>query len=989
MKKEDNIYSMIELDIVSSSILNALNAQIAIINPDGNVVAFNQKWKLFRESLQENWSHPGLEANILKSLQTPLAEGNDFALRLLLGIKDVLGREINTFETKYRLTSEDQEHWFKITITSLGIEQGAVLVYEDISAQIESSKYLKETRQKFENHFHNSLYGILISDENHSVIEANSVACNILGTTREAITYSTVNNYLNVDLDIEHIQKRINREGNYIGESEIIAVDGKKIPIELSVTLFRNEDGKPISSWAFKDISDKKITEQALKETEQQYKMQFNNTLEGIFIGRPNGLILKANPAACDILGYTAEELEGQHRDIIFDLENPSNAAAVANRREKGSIKAEVEFTHKDGHKIPVEVSSVIFNAEDGTEKTIINIKDISSRKSVEKQLIAEKEFTESAISSLPTAFFVFSTEGEMIRWNDVLEEDLGYTAREIARMNVMQLVHPDDRPVLEDILAGELVGNRVSIEARCITKAGKTLHYLLSGTSFEQNGETYIVGGGLNRNNIKEIEKEKNRNAELLSQLFENSPIGIVLIDTNGIVQNSNKSFEQIFGYTPEELSGQNLDHAIVQNYMDQQAKTLSRLSFTGDTFQTETMRVNKAGQEIPVLIGGVPVEVDGEVIAIYGMYVDISERKELENQIVELLETEKKARLHMQDMFEEAPSAIAMLEGEDHRFTFANDTSKKLINKEDLVDKPVSEVLPEIVEQGFIELLDICYSEGKVFNFNEKKVYFNNGDISQPTIHYLNFVFKPLRNDDNKVYGIFIEAVDVTEQVKTRNLIEKSLAEKNTLLGEVHHRVKNNLAIISGLLELELMGTPDQEVGKHLQSTQARITSIAKIHELLYQNESLSHVNFKNYIESILSSESKNPERIIQNFDLQDVNLNVNQAIPTSMLLNEIISCLKDINCQNYGEGSGDLTFVLKEANESVSIEFKEGNRALFKDFNNCDKVTSELRMELIEVLLRQIRGKMNISADGQGTLTINFAKREAKGPHNALIN
>lgn len=985
--KSDEIYTTIELEPISSAILNALDTHVAILNPDGDIVAFNTEWKIFREDIEESWSHPALEANILKSLQTPLAGGNDFALRLLLGIKDILNGETETFETKYSFSEGDRRQWFKVSIKSLGYAEGALLIYEDISPQIQSTKYLKETQLKFESHFQNSLYGILVTDEDHVVIEANKVACSMLETDLQALTFSTLSNYLDIKMDTTQIQKKINREGNFLGERQLITANGNQLPIELSVSLFRNDDGKQITSWAFKDISDKKNAQEALKATEQQYKLQFNNTLEGTIIGRPNGQILLVNPAACDMLGYKAEELEGQHRDLVFDSENHLNEIALSKRRENSSFTGEVEFTHKNGHNIPVEVSSVIFIGEDGTEKTIINLKDISVRKSIQQQLIEEKEFTESAISSLPTAFFVFTVQGEMIRWNNVLEDDLGYTAREIARMNAIELVHPDDRHLLQNILEGELVGKRVSIEARCISKTGEPVHYLINGTSFRQNGDTFIVGSGLNRNDLKEIEHEKNRNAELLNQLFFNSPIGIALVDADGTVQNINNSFEKLFGYSLKEIEGQNLNNTIVPKNMDEQGQILSHKSFTGDSFQKEATRLTKNGVEIPVLIGGVPVEIDGEVIAIYGMYVDISERKNLENKIVDLLETEKKARLHMEDMFEEAPSAIAMLEGRDHTYTFVNETYRELVGKKDLMGSTVHQSLPELDSQGLIELLDACFHKGKPFFFYEKEVYFNKEDEKE--IHYLNFVYKPLRNELGEVYGIFVQAIDVTEQVEARNTIERSLAEKNTLLGEVHHRVKNNLAIISGLLELELMESENTHVIKHLNTTQSRISSIAKIHELLYKNESLSHVNFKNYLESILNNGEIDNSSIFSAFELEDVTLNVNQAIPAGMLLNEIISCLTEINSNNYGIGSGKFTFSLTQTQNCVSIILKEGERKILEHFGDSGNSENDLRHELINVLLRQIEGQMKLHKDGESMLTINFAKREVKGPHSAINN
>lgn len=87
MVKQENIHTIIELDELSSALINSLGTQVAILDSEGEVVACNSKWKTFHDEAIEKWSHPYLGTSILKSLQTPLAEGNDFALRLYLALK--------------------------------------------------------------------------------------------------------------------------------------------------------------------------------------------------------------------------------------------------------------------------------------------------------------------------------------------------------------------------------------------------------------------------------------------------------------------------------------------------------------------------------------------------------------------------------------------------------------------------------------------------------------------------------------------------------------------------------------------------------------------------------------------------------------------------------------------------------------------------------------------------------------------------------------
>lgn len=1127
MNFNSSTHTQFESDSLTASILNSLHAHIAILDEQGYVAAYNDEWKLYRENNEQHWSHPSLNTSILESLQPALSEGNDFALRLLLGVKEVLNEEKTNFITQYHPES-DENSAFKVMVNAMGAEGGAVLIYEDISTQVQQHRYLRETQEKFKQHFENSLYGILVTDENHTIIEANNIACNLIESPIDNVLSSNLSQYLPVVSSIPELQKKINRDGSFLGEFELTTASGNTKPIELNVTLFRNDLGKVVASWAFEDISQKKHTRQALKVSEKQYQLQFNNTLEGTLIGEPDGTILAANPAVCKLLGYKEHELIGTHRDKIFKLDHPINKEALQKRNKKEIFTGEVLFSHKNGHHVPVEINSVIYDGEDGSKKSITSLRDISSQRAMKQQLLEEKDFTDSAVSSLPNAFFVFDLDGKLIRWNSMLEQDLGYTHAEVAQMNVLEFIHPKDLELVKNALNGDFLGQKISLEARCIAKDGHTVHYLLTGNTFEQNGEHYIVGGGLNRNDVVEIKHEKQlldkklqrtqvfnelaveganiglweldlitgktyvnkrwyqmlgyteeeveytrdfflslvhpddadipdkeykryieegdqyevefrmrakdgsykwilaaakctgfdkegnpvrlsgshlditarktadlenkKNQTLLNQLFENSPIGIVRIATDGRIQKINSGFKEIFGYTEDEIVGKDLNSTITPPEMLEHSEQLAQLIFDGKSYQTETLRTNKFGQKIPVLLSGIPVMVDGEAIAIYGMYVDISERKALENKIIGLLEVEKKARAQMESLFEESPSAIALLEGEDHKFTYVNDKHKAMVGERDLVGRTVCEALPELAEQGFTELLDNCYKNDEACYYSEKEIYFQNTSDDSKKIHYLNFVYKPIHDENDTVYGIFVEAIDVTEQVEARKIIEKSLVEKETLLSEVHHRVKNNLAIVSGLLELEILDNTDHEISKHLHTTQSRISTIAKIHELLYQNESLSHVNFKQYILNVIKDGTLCPKQcsyhLKTELDLNELNLNVNQAIPLGMLLNEILDYTDHLKTAYNDQGDCLLSLKLVNSNDGfATLEIQDKSGKLLQYYNDESVPNTALRKELISVLTTQIDGEIILHSEPVATLKIRFEKKELMGPHSAL--
>ena len=140
-------------------------------------------------------------------------------------------------------------------------------------------------------------------------------------------------------------------------------------------------------------------------------------------------------------------------------------------------------------------------------------------------------------------------------------------------------------------------------------------------------------------------------------------------------------------------------------------------------------------------------------------------------------------------------------------------------------------------------------------------------------------------------RVYGFF---QDITEAVHRENAIIESLNEKKALLGEIHHRVKNNLAVISGLLQLELM--KGEEAKYSLEDAVNRIQSIAAVHEILYNTENFSVIYLDNYLEKLTLNIAKtNPSLISEinlSLNIEKVGISINQAVPIGLLLNELIT-------------------------------------------------------------------------------------------------
>lgn len=151
-------------------------------------------------------------------------------------------------------------------------------------------------------------------------------------------------------------------------------------------------------------------------------------------------------------------------------------------------------------------------------------------------------------------------------------------------------------------------------------------------------------------------------------------------------------------------------------------------------------------------------------------------------------------------------------------------------------------------------------------------------------------------LEYDENgRVIRMIGTHLDITEQEELRIKIENSLKEKTLLLSEIHHRVKNNLAIVTGLISLQSIGSDDEELKSVLDETARRIQSIAQVHELLYNTDSFTNIPFDKYVQTLTNSISETLDSKNGAINLEidkNLEININQAIPLGLLLNELIT-------------------------------------------------------------------------------------------------
>lgn len=260
----------------------------------------------------------------------------------------------------------------------------------------------------------------------------------------------------------------------------------------------------------------------------------------------------------------------------------------------------------------------------------------------------------------------------------------------------------------------------------------------------------------------------------------------------------------------------------------------------------------------------------------------------------------------------------------------------------------------------------------------------YRKNGDE-----YWVQVSFAPVKNSKGNYSHWVVVGRDVTDQKNHEFNLRESLREKETLLMEIHHRVKNNLAVVSSMMHLQAMEESDESLKKKLFDSVVRIRTMATIHELLYQSGSFANLdlseNLKNLVTMIIDTIQNEQTCITVNYQCEEVELNVNQAIPSSLIVNEVIT--NAIKHAFRGMKEGVITVELKELENQIEIHIRDNGTGLPE---KLDKKRISLGMQLIDVLAQQMNADYNYNSSPRGgtVFHIQFEKSSAKGIGNAYF-
>lgn len=293
--------------------------------------------------------------------------------------------------------------------------------------------------------------------------------------------------------------------------------------------------------------------------------------------------------------------------------------------------------------------------------------------------------------------------------------------------------------------------------------------------------------------------------------------------------------------------------------------------------------------------------------------------------------------------------------------------------------------------INSPFIFMLALVVFAGYVTNNKYGKIYLNLIIILilvifSQSFDELNIIKNVIPESSSNFFNLFsvLFAVYLLGNIFGKNLLKThhalyrskreltaQMEEKETLLKEVHHRVKNNLQTVSSLLSLQSRNVEEERMKGLLKSTQNRVISMAMVHEMLYMRKDISHIEYKSYVqelsEYLIRSIKGLDSKVQLKIDIPDIKLGIDTAIPLGLLINEAIT-----NALKYGfadEEEGEIYIVLKkELDKQYVLNIGDNGKGFPETINH--KTTKSLGLKLIHNLTRQLKGTIQRDNTKKGT-------------------
>lgn len=435
--------------------------------------------------------------------------------------------------------------------------------------------------------------------------------------------------------------------------------------------------------------------------------------------------------------------------------------------------------------------------------------------------------------------------------------------------------------------------------------------------------------------------------------EAFEAAPVGMLVVDASGTIVDTNRQLERLFGYPREALVGQPIE-LLVDGLPDVHRKRRAQYQASPETRPMGAGRDlfgrHREGYRVPVEIGLTPLRTPTEHFVVASI-VDLTERKRADEQF----------RLAM----EAAPNGM-MLVDQSGRIVRVNAQIEALFreSRAELVGRFVEDLIPERFREGHSATRQGYFAAPSARPMGAgRELFALRRDGSEVPVE---IGLSPIQTASGEL--VLASIVDITERRHAREALQASLAEKDVLLRELHHRAKNNLQLIASLLDLS-SGQPSADA---LAQCQSRVQAISLVHERLYQSGTFTRIDMKEYVEAIapqLVQAWGGAQAIALSLDTEQVHLGLDAAIPCGLVINELVT---NAFKHAFPEGrAGTITVQVRAQGPRVTIAVRDDGVG----FDPVAKRPGHIGLELMNALTRQLRGALTFGSGQGSAITLTF--------------
>ena len=568
--------------------------------------------------------------------------------------------------------------------------------------------------------------------------------------------------------------------------------------------------------------------------------------------------------------------------------------------------------------------------------------------------------------------FVVLDTSGNVRQINKKGCEILGYKEDEILGKDWFSHFLPKEsrdevRSVFIKLIKGDLKPPEFYTNPVVTKHNGQ--RYLSFHNGILRDREGNIVGTLSSGEDITERKKaeEALRNSEQKYRNFFKTARDCVFITSrDGKWLDMNDAAVELFGYeSKEELRKVRIyDLYVRPEERDIHLKKIERIGYEKEN---PIDLKKKDGTIIHTLITSVPIRDErGEVRAYQGSIRDITKQKNTEEAL-------KESEAHYRALFDRSRDFVFIHDFEGN-FIEANKAALDIFgySKEEIRILNFRSLLADDKQNSEVErALKELAETGRQKELTEFKLKKKNGEIiwveTKSSVIYR----------DGKPAAVQGIGRDVTKRKKAEQQLERSLHEKEVLLQEIHHRVKNNMQIIISLLRLQSRDVQDRRDLELFRMSQERIYSMALIHEKLYRSKDFTRVNFAQYFESfiihILHTYNVDSNRIRYNLDVREVRADINKAIPLGLIFNELVS---NVFKHAFPDGRrGEVLIKLRrhKKNKKITLTIRDNGVGMPDELDLENPKT--LGLQLVKDLVEQINGDIRITKKAGTEIEIIF--------------